>query len=315
MASSASVSSSPPLSGSDPTLARTDTRSSAGAFRRSSATPIRYSHISIWYAARCSSVCSTSPGITASDQSKKRGHCDPSTPSSSQITRSGNGMERSCTTSNGLAALDLIQERRCLRRHPGLHQPHHRRLEARLHQSAVAGVLWRVGVHHGRRRLVGRADLVGQDAAGRAERPRVGADVRHLGMGRDGPEAAALVVDPAHGRRPTELGIQGEGVAAGVQRSDRAGGRRRRSLCRRSMRTSDSDDQSVGTRVALRLEEGVVRLERPGPVRDRFDGPVLGQVQERALDDEADVGVLRVVRRARAACAPSWPARRGRSRR
>ena len=90
----------PPLSGSDPTVASTDTRSSAGARRRSSATPIRYSHISTCSAARSSSDRSDSPGITASDQSKKRGHCDPSTPSSSQITCSGNGMERSCTTSN-----------------------------------------------------------------------------------------------------------------------------------------------------------------------------------------------------------------------
>ncbi len=38
--------------------------------------------------------------MTASDQSKKRGHCDPSTPSSSQITCSGNGMESVSTTSN-----------------------------------------------------------------------------------------------------------------------------------------------------------------------------------------------------------------------
>ncbi len=37
--------------------------------------------------------------MTASDQSKKRGHCDPSTPSSSQMTCSGNGIDRSCTTS------------------------------------------------------------------------------------------------------------------------------------------------------------------------------------------------------------------------
>src|SRR5580658_9888443 len=47
--------------------------------------------------------------MTASDQSKKRGHCDPSTPSSSQMTSSGNGMERSCTRSHAAPLLDQIQ--------------------------------------------------------------------------------------------------------------------------------------------------------------------------------------------------------------
>ena len=38
--------------------------------------------------------------MTASDHSKKRGHCDPSTPNSSQITCRGNGIESDSTTSN-----------------------------------------------------------------------------------------------------------------------------------------------------------------------------------------------------------------------
>ena len=85
--------------GETPTLASTDTKSSAGDSRRSSATPIRYSHISICRSPRSSSDRSLSPGITASDHSKKRGHCEPSTPRSSQITCSGNGMDSACTTS------------------------------------------------------------------------------------------------------------------------------------------------------------------------------------------------------------------------
>ena len=116
------------------------------------------------------------------------------------------------------AALDLVQEPCRFGGHAGLHQAHHRRLEARLHQPPVAGVLRRVGVHHGRGRLVGRADLVDQDPPRRAEARRVGADVRHLGVGRHGPEAAALVVDPAHRRRSPELGVQREGVVVGVER-------------------------------------------------------------------------------------------------
>ena len=43
---------------------------------------------------------SLAPGMAASDHSKKRGHCAPSTPSSSQITCSGKGTESESTTSN-----------------------------------------------------------------------------------------------------------------------------------------------------------------------------------------------------------------------
>ena len=69
-----------PFSGSDPTLASTDTRSSAGAARRSSATPTRYPHISACKLRPLLLGSLALPGITASDHSKKRGHCDPSTP-------------------------------------------------------------------------------------------------------------------------------------------------------------------------------------------------------------------------------------------
>ena len=60
---------------------------------------MRYCHISICRSPRSSSDRSLSPGMTASDHSKNRGHCDPSTPSSSQITRSGKGMDSAGTTS------------------------------------------------------------------------------------------------------------------------------------------------------------------------------------------------------------------------
>ena len=224
MASSASLSSSacsvpgPSPGEGDPTVASTDTRSSAGARRRSSATPIRYSHISICSSPRSSSERSLSPGITASDHSKKRGHCSPSTPSSSQITCSGNGMDRASHDVDRLAGHDRVDQRPRLGRHPRLHQAHHGRLEAGLDQPPVAGVLRRVGVHHGGRGVVGRPDLVDQDAPRRAEVQRIGADGRHLGVGHDGPEAAPFPVDPGHGRGPPQLGIELEGIAARVQR-------------------------------------------------------------------------------------------------
>ncbi len=82
-----------------PALASTDTRSLAGSARRSSATPIRYCHISICKSARSSSECSLAPGIAASDHSKKRGHWAPSTPISSQMTCIGSGTESDETMS------------------------------------------------------------------------------------------------------------------------------------------------------------------------------------------------------------------------
>ena len=171
------------------------------------------SHISSCRAARSSSVRSDSPGITASDHSKKRGHCDPSTPNSSQMTCRGNGMERSCTTSKAAPLWIGSNSARAFVVTPALHQPHHRRLESRLDQPAVAGVSRRVGVHHRRRRVVRRADLIDQDAPRRAEPARVGADVRHLGMGHDRPEAAARRGPPSTRARLAQLGVELEGIA------------------------------------------------------------------------------------------------------
>src|SRR6516164_5067628 len=59
----------------------------------------------------------------------------------------------------------------------------------------------------------------------------------------------------------------------------RAGSRRRLA--------STSDDDAVGSGIALRLEERVVGLEGVRTVGHRFDRSVLGQVQQRTLDDEA----------------------------
>ena len=228
MASSASLSCSPPPPGSDPTVARTETRSSAGACRRSSATPIRYSHISTCSAARCSSVCSVSPGITASDHSKKRGHCEPSTPSSSQITCSGNGMDRSCTTSSAApdwmaevsSAAFAVTPASISRTIDGLKPG----CTIRRYRVCCGGSVCII---------VGGVSYVVPISSVRIPRdeqnpPGVGADVRHLRMGRHRPEAPALALDPAHRCRPCAARRTGQRGRRPSTGSDRGGGLHRR---------------------------------------------------------------------------------------
>ena len=114
-----------------------------------------------------------------------------------------------------LPGVDAIDQDPRLLGDAGLHEPHHRWLEAGLDQTSVARVLGRVGVHHGRRGVVGAADLVDQDPPFRAEGLGISADGSHLGMGGDGPEATPV---PGHGMRAAQRGIQREGVARLVQR-------------------------------------------------------------------------------------------------
>ena len=92
---------------------------------------------------------------------------------------------------------------------------HHATTECGLHEIAIAGVLRRVGMHHGGRIVVMHAHLEGDDAATGAERGRVGGHRHDLGVTTQNPERAATEIagfTPGHRIGFAQLRIEREGV-------------------------------------------------------------------------------------------------------